>query len=121
MTAKTKSKFSFLAAALRRRDSAGGVAARDEMHNDYGRRVEQDGSWTIYHVFTGVPAHFGAREMTGMSASESMTMTVQTNAANGLRRREVALIRTSAARAWNRILQVWIRAAFVGAGFRHRA
>ena len=26
---------------------------RDSEH--YGRRVEADGTWTIYHVFTGVP------------------------------------------------------------------
>ena len=32
----------------------------------YGKRVELDGSWTIYHVFTGVPAQFGAWEMVRM-------------------------------------------------------
>ncbi|MDF8357433.1 hypothetical protein [Ensifer adhaerens] len=32
----------------------------------YGRRVEGDGSWTIYHVFTGVPAHIDSWTMTGL-------------------------------------------------------
>lgn len=34
----------------------------------YGKRVEIDGSWTVYHVFTGVPAQFGSWEMTDLDA-----------------------------------------------------
>jgi len=44
---------------------------RDEvlgaMSHDYGRRVEVNTSWTIYHVFTGRPAEIGARPMVGLS------------------------------------------------------
>lgn len=32
----------------------------------YGRRVECDGSWTIYHVFTGVPVHIDSWTMIGL-------------------------------------------------------
>ncbi|KSV84906.1 hypothetical protein N183_00340 [Sinorhizobium sp. Sb3] len=42
----------------------------------YGRRVECDRSYTIYHVFTGVPAKIGSWTMTGLS---------QKNAARALR------------------------------------
>jgi len=34
----------------------------------YGKRVEATGKWTVYHVFTGVPAQFGAWEMVNLDA-----------------------------------------------------
>ena len=36
-------------------------------HHQYGRRVEADRSWTVYHVFTGVPADAACGAMTGLS------------------------------------------------------
>ncbi|MGF6175158.1 hypothetical protein [Ensifer sp. 4252] len=33
----------------------------------FGRRVEVDGSWTIYHVFSGKPAQVGAWKMIGLN------------------------------------------------------
>lgn len=38
--------------------------------HQYGRRIECDGSWTLYHVFTGAPARVGGRIMTGLSRLE---------------------------------------------------
>jgi hypothetical protein len=35
----------------------------------YGKRIEVDGRWTIYHVFTGVPAQFGPWEMVHLNES----------------------------------------------------
>jgi hypothetical protein len=32
----------------------------------FGRRVEPNGTWTIYHVFTGVPAEFASWKMVGL-------------------------------------------------------
>jgi hypothetical protein len=52
-----------------------GAPDRDATSHQYGRRVEADRSWTVYHVFTGVPAHADDRPMTGLSrsvATESM-------------------------------------------------
>lgn len=46
------------------------------MHHQYGRRIEADGSWTIYHVFTGTPARICGHSMSGLSrpgATEIMT------------------------------------------------
>jgi hypothetical protein len=37
------------------------------MDHQYARRVEADRSWTVYHVFTGVPAHTNGQVMTGLS------------------------------------------------------
>jgi hypothetical protein len=33
----------------------------------FGRRVEQNGTWTIYHVFSGEPANYGAWNMAGLT------------------------------------------------------
>lgn len=35
----------------------------------YGKRVETDGTWTIHHVFSGVPALYGTWDMVGLSKS----------------------------------------------------
>ncbi len=51
--------------------------------SDYGRRVEGDRSWTVYHVFTGVPANIGGITMTGLTRSKA------TNNMLALNRREV--------------------------------
>ena len=32
----------------------------------FGRRVEPNGTWTIYHVFSGVPAEFASWKMVGL-------------------------------------------------------
>ena len=41
---------------------------RDGTHiHQYGRRVELDRSWTVYHVFTGLVADVGFGAMTGLS------------------------------------------------------
>lgn len=34
----------------------------------YGKRVEPDKSWTIHHVFTGVPVSLGARDLINLDA-----------------------------------------------------
>jgi hypothetical protein len=36
-------------------ENEGGARAPDAPDGEFGRRVEMDRSWTIYHVFTGVP------------------------------------------------------------------
>ena len=41
---------------------------RDCTHtHQFGRRVELDRSWTVYHVFTGLVANVGFGAMTGLS------------------------------------------------------
>jgi hypothetical protein len=32
----------------------------------YGKRIERNGTWTIYHVFSGVPAEYAAWKMVGL-------------------------------------------------------
>jgi hypothetical protein len=33
----------------------------------YGRRVERNGTWTIYHVFSGIPAEYASWKMVGLN------------------------------------------------------
>lgn len=39
--------------------------------HQYGRRIESDRSWTVYHVFTGVPADSNAGATTGLNRAEA--------------------------------------------------
>jgi len=55
------------AAAISVRENEGGAPGKDSMHHHYGRRIEADRSWTIYHVFTGIPARFGGYVRSGLS------------------------------------------------------
>ncbi|MDX8440632.1 hypothetical protein [Mesorhizobium australafricanum] len=48
----------------------------------YGRRVEPDGTWSIYHVFTGVPAVVRGHCMTGMSRSDATRRMLSLNRRN---------------------------------------
>ena len=48
-------------------ENEGGAPAPDRPDDQFGRRVEVDGSWTIYHVFTGVPARVDGTTMTDLS------------------------------------------------------
>lgn len=50
-------------------DNEGGALGLEDLDRQYGRRIEADRSWTVYHVFTGVPAHTDGQTMTGLSWS----------------------------------------------------
>ncbi|MDX8450191.1 hypothetical protein [Mesorhizobium captivum] len=66
-------------------DGAQACAFRD---HQYGRRVEPDRSWTVYHVFTGIPAHVDGAFMIGLSRSEATKSMLCLNVRNSERRRE---------------------------------
>jgi len=44
-----------------------------------GRRIEADGLWTAYHVFTGVPAIIDKTPMVGLSRAEATTVMLFNN------------------------------------------
>lgn len=44
---------------------------RNGTDHQYGRRIESDRSWTVYHVFTGVPADSHAGATTGLTRAEA--------------------------------------------------
>jgi hypothetical protein len=69
-------------------DNEGGARGNDSMDHHYGRRVEADCSWTVYHVYTGVPAHVTGSAMTGLSRIEATSRMLFLNRRNLERRGE---------------------------------
>ena len=81
---------------------------RDSMDHQYGRRIEADRSWTVYHVFTGVPAHADGQTMTGLSRSDATDGMLSLNRRNDGRRKDRGSLTAHArlARSYNRGLPV---------------
>lgn len=52
-------------------ENEGGAPGPGIVTQQYGRRVEVDCSWTVYHVFSGVPARRSGNPMTGLSRSDA--------------------------------------------------
>lgn len=77
-----------IAAAISVWENEGGAPGQDSMHHQYGRRIEADRSWTIYHVFTGMPARFGGDAMTGLSRLDATSGMLRLNLRNAERRKE---------------------------------
>jgi hypothetical protein len=71
-----------------RRKSRSEATCHDSIDYQYGRRVERDGSWSIYHVFTGIPAKIQGLAMTGMSHDRATEGMLSLNRRNEARRRE---------------------------------
>ncbi|BCG95669.1 hypothetical protein [Mesorhizobium sp. 131-2-1] len=84
------------AEALRVWENEGGALARDFRDHQYGRRVEADRSWTVYHVFTGIPAHVDGAFMIGLNRSDATHGMLSLNRRNSERRRERAAARSLA-------------------------
>mgnify|MGYP006904089240 CR=1 FL=1 len=65
-----------------------GLQIRDNEGQEmlYGRRVELDRSWTVYHVFTGVPAGGGCGAMTGLSRAGAAEKMMSLNRHSHMRR-----------------------------------
>lgn len=70
-----------------REENAGGAQTCDFVDPQYGRRVEADRSWTVYHVFTGIPAHVNGVSMSGLSRSEATKSMLSLNFCSSERRR----------------------------------
>lgn len=69
-------------------ENEGGALVADTLETQYGRRIERDQSWTIYHVFTGVPVRIGGRRLTDLSIAEATDGMLSLNRRNALRREE---------------------------------
>ena len=76
------------ATALGAWENEGGAPGRHSMGHQYGRRIETDRSWTIYHVFTGIPASAQGQTMTGLSRADATSGMLSLNLRNTDRRRE---------------------------------
>lgn len=69
------------------RESEIGVHCDTSPDQYYGRRFEVDRSWTVYHVFTGVPARIGGHTMIGLSQRAATDGMLSLNRHNETRRR----------------------------------
>jgi hypothetical protein len=56
--------------------------------HQYGRRIEADHSWTVYHVFTGIPAHVDGAPMVGLTRTHATRSMLDLNHRNVEARRE---------------------------------
>lgn len=45
----------------------------------YNRRVEQNGTWTVFDIFSGFPAEVGSRQTTGMQSRDAEEMVLILN------------------------------------------
>ncbi|MDG4853784.1 MULTISPECIES: hypothetical protein [unclassified Mesorhizobium] len=68
-------------------ENAAGAQACAFRDRQYGRRVEPDRSWTVYHVFTGIPAYVDGAFMIGLSRSEATKSMLSLNLRNSERRK----------------------------------
>lgn len=66
-------------------ENQGGAPCNGATDHHYGRRVEADRSWTVYHVFTGIPAHGRSGAMSGMSRSDATSRMLSLNLCNAER------------------------------------
>ncbi|NGO54613.1 hypothetical protein [Allomesorhizobium camelthorni] len=69
-------------------ENEGGAPGRDLTEHQYGRRVEVDRSWTVYHVFTGVTARIGNDDLTGLDRSQATSRMMSLNLRNAERRKQ---------------------------------
>lgn len=74
--------------AIDRWENEGGAHGHDSQDLHYGRRVEADRSWTVYHVFTGVPARIDGNTMIGLTQRVATDGMLSLNRRNEARRRD---------------------------------
>lgn len=48
-------------------------------NDQYGRRIEPNGTWTVYHVFTGLPADHEGWPMVGLGRSTATALMTALN------------------------------------------
>ena len=75
-------------AGSRTLDCESGAARRNFRDRQYGRRVEADRSWTVYHVFSGIPAHVDGAVMIGLTRADATQSMLALNLCNTRRQSE---------------------------------
>jgi hypothetical protein len=75
--------------------SSGGTIFRARlttMAKRYDLRVEDDGKWTVFDIFTGFPAIIDAIEVIGFEADQAADLLEMLNAADVERRRDAGML-----------------------------
>jgi hypothetical protein len=68
-------------------ENEGGAQGQSSMDHHFGRRIETDRSWSVFHVFTGIPADMDGHPMTGLSRSDATERMLFLNRRNEGRQR----------------------------------
>jgi len=72
-------------------NEGGSPGAVPHYHEDfgfqYGKRIEIDRTWTVYHVFTGIPVSSGDGALVGLSNAEASAMIASFNIGKEERRK----------------------------------
>ena len=63
-------------------ENEGGAPSHSTTRHQYGRRIEAHRTWTVYHVFTGIPSSADGNDMTGRSHMDATTSIVSLNLRN---------------------------------------
>jgi hypothetical protein len=69
-------------------ENEGGASSRDLTEHHYGRRVEVDRSWTVYHVFTDATARVGNDDLIGLNRSQATSSMMSLNLCTAERRKQ---------------------------------
>ena len=72
-------------------ENEGGAPAPTIINHQYGRRIETDRTWTIYHVFSGIPARVDGSRTTGLTRAEATNGLVLLSHRNVRRKKAAAL------------------------------
>ncbi|MDZ5454904.1 hypothetical protein [Labrys sp. ZIDIC5] len=62
------------------------------MAKRYDLRIEDDGKWTVFDIFTGFPAIIDAIEVIGFEAAQAADLLEMLNAADLERRRDAGML-----------------------------
>ena len=73
-------------------ENEAGSPGRESLDEQYGRRIEADRSWTVYHVFSGIPAHADGQTMTGLSQLDATDGMLSLNRRNDGRRKDWGIL-----------------------------
>ncbi|MCM2291942.1 hypothetical protein NAC44_06315 [Allorhizobium sp. BGMRC 0089] len=52
-------------------ENEGGAPGPSTDENQFGRRIELDRSWTVYHVYSGAPAIIDGQHLTGLNKASA--------------------------------------------------
>lgn len=66
-------------ASVERWENEGGSVGSNVGKPEYGRRVETDRSWTVYHVYTGVPGQVDSETLIGLSRGKATEIMLALN------------------------------------------
>jgi hypothetical protein len=69
-------------------ENEGGAPGHEFTEHQYGRRVEADRSWTVYHVFTGATARVDNDDLIGLSRSQATSSMMSLNLRTAERRKQ---------------------------------